>query len=129
VAVNVALDTNAVTRFLRGAPSCVQIVQTATRLAIPLFVLAELRAGFAAGNRQSRNEANLQRLLNTPRVAVLLPDEGTANHYAQLFVQLRIQGTPIPTNDLWIAALVLQHDLILCTSDSHFKHLAQLPIC
>ena len=127
--MKVALDTNAVTRFMRGEPACVQIVQTASHLFIPLFVLAELRAGFATGNRQSSNEANLQRFLNTPRVEVLLPDEGTANHYAQLFAQLRMQGTPIPTNDLWIAALVLQHDMILCTADGHFKHLAQLPLC
>jgi predicted nucleic acid-binding protein len=127
--MNVALDTNAVTRFMRGESSCVRIVQTANRLVIPLFVLAELRAGFAAGNRQSSNEANLRRFLNTPRVEVLLPDERTASHYAQLFVQLRMEGTPIPTNDLWIAALVLQHDLILCTSDSHFQHLPQLPTC
>jgi len=127
--MRVALDTNAVTRFLRGEPTCVQVVQTASQLAIPLFVLAELRTGFAAGNRQSSNEANLQRLLNAPRVEVLLPDERTASHYAQLFVQLRQQGTPIPTDDLWIAALVLQHDLILCTADGHFQHLAQLPTC
>ena len=127
--MNVALDTNAVTRFMRGESASVQIVQTASRLVIPLFVLAELRAGFAAGNRQSSNEANLQRFLNTPRIEILLPDEGTVSHYAQLFVQLRMQGTPIPTNDLWIASLALQHDLILCTVDSHFKHLTQLPTC
>ncbi len=127
--MKVALDTNAVTRFMQGDSACIQIVQSASRLAIPLFVLAELRAGFAASNRQTGNEANLQRFLNVPRVEVLLPDEGTASHYAHLFVQLKKQGTPIPTNDMWIAALALQHGLILCTVDSHFKHLAQLPTC
>jgi tRNA(fMet)-specific endonuclease VapC len=127
--VNVALDTSAVSHFMRGKDRYVQVVKTATRLYLPLFVLAELRAGFAAGKRQSGNAANLQRFLNTERVDVLLPDEGTAKEYAQLFVQLRKQGTPIPTNDLWIAALVLQHGLILCTADSHFRHLPQLVTC
>jgi predicted nucleic acid-binding protein len=41
-------------------------------------------------------------------------------------LQLRRQGTPIPTNDLWIAALVLQHDLVLCARDRHFDHLPQI---
>ena len=127
--MNVALDTSAVSRFMQGEGSSVQIVRTAIRLYLPLFVLAELRAGFAAGNRQSSNAANLQRLINTSRVEVLLPDEGTAYHYAELFVQLRRQGTPIPTNDLWIAALALQHGLILCTADRHFRHVAQLVTC
>lgn len=127
--MNVALDTSVVSRFMRGEGTYVQIIRTAVRLYLPLFVLAELRAGFAAGNRQSSNAANLQRLINTPRVEVLLPDEGTAYQYAELFVQLRKQGTPIPTNDLWIAALVLQHGLILCTADRHFQNLPQLVTC
>ncbi len=48
------------------------------------------------------------------------------NRYTDLFRQLRRQGTPIPTNDLWIAALVLQHDLVLCARDRHFDHLPQI---
>lgn len=62
-------------------------------------------------------------------MAVLLPDEDTAHHYARLFLQLRRQGTPIPTNGLWIAALVVQHDLLLLARDAHFDHLLQLPRC
>ncbi len=127
--MNVALDTCAYSDFMRGNALCVQVVRTATRLFLPLFVVAELRAGFVVGNKESKNAANLQRFFNTPRVEVLLPDEGTANQYAQLFVFLKKQGTPIPINDLWIASLVLQHNLILCTSDSHYRHIPQLPTC
>lgn len=127
--MKVALDTNAYTGFMRGDAVSVQVVRSATHLFLPLFVLAELRAGFAAGNQASKNSASLQRFLNTPRVEVLLPDEGTTIHYAKLYVFLRKQGTPIPTNDLWIASLVLQHNLILCTSDVHFGHIPQLPTC
>jgi predicted nucleic acid-binding protein len=65
--------------------------------------------------------------LNSPRVAVLYPDEDTTHHYARVFVQLRAQGTPIPTHDMWVAALCLQHNLLLYTRDSHFDCLPQLP--
>ena len=69
----------------------------------------------------------MQRFLNSERVEVLFSDEDTNHHYARLFRQLRTQGTPIPTNDLWIAALVQQHDLLLAARDRHFDHLPQLP--
>jgi tRNA(fMet)-specific endonuclease VapC len=62
-------------------------------------------------------------------IDVPLPDEKTAEHYGRLFAQLRAQGTAIPTNDLWIAALVVQHGLVLYTSDAHFNHLSQISVC
>lgn len=127
--MNVALDTNAYSDFMRGDPARVAIVRAARSIVLPLIVLGELRAGFAAGNRESSNAANLQRFLGSPRVSVLLPDEQTTHHYAQLHLQLRDKGAPIPTNDLWIASLVLQHSLVLCTSDRHFRQLPQVVIC
>jgi tRNA(fMet)-specific endonuclease VapC len=121
--VNVALDTNAYSDFMRG------VVQAATQIYVPLIVLGELRAGFRAGRRSSANERNLQQFLGTPRVGVLLPDEATSHQYADLIVLLRRQGTPLPINDVWIAALALQHNLVLCTSDAHFQHIPHLPKC
>jgi tRNA(fMet)-specific endonuclease VapC len=94
---------------------------------VPLIVLGELRAGFLAGSRGTENEAGLARFLNSPRVDVLLADGDTGHHYARLFHQLRRQGTPIPTNDIWIAALVAQHQLYLFARDAHFDHLPQIP--
>ncbi|MCH8511953.1 MAG: hypothetical protein LAT83_09915 [Kiritimatiellae bacterium] len=61
-------------------------------------------------------------------MSVLCMDAATCFQYARLFKQLREQGTPIPTNDLWIAALVEQHTLFLYTRDHHFQHLPQLPL-
>ena len=127
--MNIALDTNAYSDFMRGDGDRVRIVRAARSISMPIVVLGELRAGFAAGNRQSSNAANLQRFLASPRVSVLLPDEQTAHHYAQLHLQLRNQGVRIPTNDLWIASLVVQQDLVLCTSDRHFRHLPQVVTC
>ena len=127
--MNIAPDTHAYRDFMRGDGNRVRVVRTARAIALPLIVLGELRAGFAAGNRESANAANLRRFLASPRVSVLLPDEQTTHQYAQLHFQLRAKGAAIPTNDLWIAALVVQHDLLLCTSDRHFRQLPQVATC
>jgi predicted nucleic acid-binding protein len=94
---------------------------------MPFITLAELRAGVLCGTIARRNESVLIRFLNRPRVCVLYADEGTTHHFARVFAQLRAQGTPIPTSDMWIAALALQHDLLLDSRDEHFRHLPQLP--
>ena len=127
--MKIALDTNAYSDFMRGEPNRVQILRAGGLIFLPLIVLGELRAGFAAGNQESTNAANLQRFLNSPRVSLLIPDEQTTHHYAQLYLQLRKKSVIIPTNDLWIAALVVQHNLVLCTSDAHFQQLPQIPKC
>ena len=127
--MNVALDTNAYSDFMRGKAERVDVVRAAHSICLPLIVLGELRAGFAAGRRESTNAANLQRFLNSPRVSVLLPDEQTTHHYARLYLHLRARGLAIPTNDLWIASLAVQHDLVLCTSDSHFDQMPQVVTC
>ena len=127
--MNVALDTNAYSDFMRGVATRVDVVRSARSISMPLVVLGELRAGFAAGNQESVNAANLQRFLSSPRVSVLLPDEQTTHHYARLHLQLRSKGAAIPTNDLWIASLALQHSLVLCTSDRHFRQIPQVVTC
>ena len=124
--MRVALDTNRYVDFCRGEPEAVQVVQQAHEILLPFVVLAELRAGFLCGTRGRQNERTLTKFLNSDRVRILNPDEQTTHHYGRLFKQLREQGTPIPTNDIWIAALVAQHDLTLFARDRHFEHLPQL---
>ena len=124
--MRLALDTNSYTDFCRGKPQVVESLETAASILLPLIVIAELRAGFAVGSRGSDNERILQQFLIQPGVEVLSPDEETTFHYGAVYRQLRSQGTPIPTNDMWIAALVQQHGLVLMHRDSHFKHLPQL---
>jgi len=126
VAVRVALDTNRYTDLCRGDRAVVEVVELAGEVWLPFIVLGELRAGFAVGTQGPRNEAVLRRFLLKPGVAVLYADEQTTHHYATVYRQLRKQGTPIPTNDMWIAALVLQHSLTLYDRDAHFDHIAQL---
>lgn len=95
---------------------------------LPFVVLGELRAGFAVGTQGASNERGLARFLTLPGVTVLHSSDDTARQYAMLYRQLRVQGTPVPTNDLWIAALVIEHDLDLCSRDAHFERLPQLRI-
>lgn len=126
--MKLAVDTNRYRDFCVGLPDVVSSFRAADRIFMPFVVLAELRAGFACGTLARRNERVLNLFLDRPRVEILSADEQTTFHYARLFAQLRQQGTPIPTNDLWIAALVVQHSLSLCTRDRHFSHLPQIPI-
>jgi tRNA(fMet)-specific endonuclease VapC len=126
MAVRLALDTNRYTDLCRGDVSVVETVELAHEVWLPFIVLGELRAGFAVGSQGPRNEAVLCRFLLKAGVSVLYADDQTTHHYAALYRQLRQQGTPIPTNDMWIAALVLQHSLVLCARDTHFDALPQL---
>lgn len=89
--------------------------------------LAELRAGFRGGGRSGENERTLHKFLRSPRVSVLFADDATAHLYADLFADLRRAGTPVPTNDLWIAALVVQHGFTLLTRDAHFDRMPRVP--
>ncbi len=124
--VRLALDTNRYTDLCRGEKSVIETVERADEVLLPFIVVGELRAGFAVGSQGPRNEAVLPRFLLKPGVAILYADEQTTHHYANVYRQLRKQGTPIPTNDMWIAALALQHSLVLCARDAHFDALAQL---
>ena len=125
--MRVAIDTNRYRDFCTGIPEVVFRFREADRLFLPFVALAELRAGFLFGTLARKNESTLIRFLNRPRVTVLYADEETTYHYARTFRQLREQGTPIPTNDMWIAALTEQHGLLLYSRDDHFDNLPQLP--
>ncbi|MCH7813131.1 MAG: type II toxin-antitoxin system VapC family toxin [Planctomycetes bacterium] len=124
--MRLALDANRYVDFCRGVDAAVEPVRRAAEIVMPYLVLAELRAGFRCGGRTQQNERVLARFLQSPRVGVLFADEGTTHFYAELFAELRAAGTPIPTNDLWIAALVVQHDLTLLTRDKHFRHVSRM---
>ncbi|MBI4237160.1 MAG: type II toxin-antitoxin system VapC family toxin [Deltaproteobacteria bacterium] len=126
--MRLAIDTNAYVAVCKGSPHAIAVMRRATAILVPFVVVAELRAGFACGTRTTRNEQMLTRFLNTERVGILYADDQTSHHYARLYYQLRRQGTPIPANDLWIAALVSQHTLTLLSTDRHFTHLPQLPL-
>ena len=124
--MRIVIDTNRYTDMARGDQTVIDTIETAENTFVPIIVLAELRAGFVGGTRARDNEKKLAAFLQMPPVRVLIPDEVTTFHYAAVYGQLREQGTPIPTHDMWIAALALQHALTLYARDKHFDHIPQL---
>ncbi|MGE3310034.1 MAG: type II toxin-antitoxin system VapC family toxin [Limisphaerales bacterium] len=112
------LDTNAVSAWAEGNPACFEALRSAARLVIPTIVLGE----FYFGIRQSRHRTRYEDWLkaNLPLVEIATVAHATAQAYANIRVELRKAGTPIPANDAWIAALALQHELAVFSNDAHF---------
>lgn len=124
--MRIALDSNRYTDLRVGIPEVIEVVAQASEVHLPLIVIAEQRAGFAFGSRRAENERALAAFLRKDGVGILNPNEQTTFHYAELYAYLRKKGRPIPTNDLWIAALAIQHNLTLFDRDSDFDNLPQL---
>lgn len=127
--MKLALDTNAYSSLQLGiAPDLKALVDQAELLILPFVVDAELRAGFLRGNRKTDNYNKLQKFHNLDRVITLWPNELTNELYAQVWAELASKGEPIPTNDVWIAAICLQHQLGLASTDKHFAHVPLLQV-
>jgi len=91
-----------------------------------LVVLGELYAGFASGRHRRKNEQELRLFLSSPRVRLVNIDDETAERYALVLNGLRSAGTPIPTNDVWIAASAMQYGVVVVTTDGHYEKVAQV---
>ena len=114
------LDTNAISDLFREPPPAmlIQILSEAEEHHLPVVVLGEFRYGARFSKGRTLLESKLDRLIETNMVLQI--DEITSRAYADIRTKLRHQGTPIPENDIWIAALALQHKLKLITRDRHF---------
>lgn len=122
----ILLDTNAYTAFKIGNPEIVTILQHADIIGMSVVVLAELNSGFLAGSKYEKNVGELNAFLKSPRLRIFPVDESTVAFYAKIYATLRKKGTPIPTNDLWIAATALQQGCKLCSFDKHFLAIENL---
>ncbi len=122
----VMMDTSAYVAFLKGTPAVKGAVQGADEIVFNPVVLGELKAGFLMGRNEKRNRAILRDFLSSPRVIIAEIDEETSERYAVIVQSLRMKGTPIPTNDLWIAASAMQHGLKVLTTDKHYLEVAQI---
>jgi tRNA(fMet)-specific endonuclease VapC len=114
------IDTNAYSAFKAGDPDIGEVLRLADTIYLCPIVLGELLAGFVSGGREARNREELADFLASTRVRVLPLDGACADSYALVYLQLRRRGRPIPTNDLWLAAVALRHGLDLLTRDAHF---------
>jgi len=124
--LRLCLDTSAYSAFKRGHPEVVEALRQGREIVLNPVVLGELLAGFRAGDRFGQNQAELEAFLGSPRVRVAALDEDSALRYAEIVVHLRQQGTPIPTNDIWIAATAMQYGLQISTTDQHFARVPQV---
>ena len=116
------LDTNALSAAADDDPGVVAILSRAEQMVLPVIVLGEYRHGIAQSRNRSSYENWLAGLLHD--CMVLDIQEPTTHHYAEITLDLKRKGKPIPTNDIWIAALCRQHSLPLLSRDRHFDLVA-----
>ena len=93
-------------------------------ISIPVTAIGELYYGAFNSSRINKNVQRIEQLIST--TLILECDSGTARNYGEIKKALKEQGTPIPENDIWIAALAVQHDAILAARDRHFEHIGPL---
>ncbi|MBK6423996.1 MAG: type II toxin-antitoxin system VapC family toxin [Gemmatimonadetes bacterium] len=116
------LDTNILIALLAGEPAALTEAGRAAATFIPTIALGELYYGARKSGRPTENLEVIERLAAS---AALLPcGPETARRYGEVKAELRAAGTPIPENDIWIAALALEHSLTLVTRDAHFAVVA-----
>ena len=118
------LDTNALSAIADDEPLAIRKFSEAAGIELPVIVLGEYRFGIAQSRERDEYERWLQRLLDA--TCVLPVNEDTATHYAQIRAEPKKSGRPIPSNDLWIAALCRQHHLPLMSQDKHFDSIQNL---
>lgn len=124
----VLLDTSAYSALRRGLPAVLELVRNSDEIVLTPIVLGELRAGFLGGLRPQENERILRRFLSSQRVRVVSIDQQTSAHYAEIKGALKAAGTPIPANEVWIAASAAQHGLPVVTLDQHFERIAAIRV-
>jgi len=122
----IILDTNYYAAFKKDESAAVNLLRRTDFIGINTVILGELLAGFRCGSREEMNRKELDDFLDSPRVNLLPIDDETAEFYAQVFHELKQQGRPIPSNDLWLAASALQHGLAIATYDDHFSYISGL---
>jgi predicted nucleic acid-binding protein len=122
----VLLDTSAYSNLMRGNKIISELLDEANEVFLCAIVFGELLAGFKRGSKEKDNKAVLSDFLSVTNVGFLYVDDSTAERYAIILDYLKKGGTPIPTNDIWIAAIAMQHGLVLLTSDQHFSSLPHI---
>ena len=115
------LDTCAYVGFKLNSAETVKMIVGAELILFSPVVLGELMFGFRNGTRFKKNMADLNCFLKHDAVELVQIGKITSDRYSRIAAQLKQQGNPIPTNDIWIAAQTMEHGAELITSDQHFK--------
>jgi len=118
------LDTNIVIAIFNGETSIKEHLLKADEVFISSTVLGEL---FFGAFKSKRSKTNIKRISNfADSITILNCDKDTAQQYGIVKNKLLDKGKPIPENDIWIAAVAMQNDLILVTRDAHFDEIEEL---
>ena len=124
--MKIMLDTSAYVGFKRNINEVVEIIVTSEIILFSPVVLGELMFGFRSGNEFKKNMDDLNQFLNHDAVELVDMGKITSDRYSRIATQLKQQGTPIPTNDIWIAAQSMEHGAELISSDQHFEKISGL---
>lgn len=124
--MRILLDTSGYIKHFNGIPVFVERVVAAGEVLMSPIAIGELMLGFRQGSRFRENMNALNRFLGKDVVRLVPVSEVTADRYSRIALHLRRQGTPIPSNDMWIAAQAMEHGAELLTSDRHFEQIGGL---
>jgi len=125
---SITVDTNAFSALAKGDSLVKKVVELADDVLVPVMVIAELKFGFKNGTKESYNNGLLQEFLSLPRVETIHTTDRSAQIYAELATSLKRKGKPIPINDIWIAALAMEHNSVVVTYDKHFLIIEELKV-
>ena len=120
--MKILLDSNAYSMLMRGHEQVAELVRRSENVLMSAVVLGELLFGFRRGSRFSQNMADLRSFLDSPYVSFAPIGPVTADRYSRIAASLRAKDRPIPTNDIWIAAHVMESGAELVSADDHFSH-------
>lgn len=115
------IDTNIYSHAMRADHEVTDLLRKVDEIGISVISVGELYSGFKGGTRERENREELELFLDSPRVALYPVDINTADYYSEIVMSLKKAGTPIPTNDIWIASIAFQHGLKLFTKDVQFS--------
>lgn len=122
----VLLDSNAYSHLLSGDEKVLSLLAESDIVYMSIFVLGELYAGFKGGMKERENTRVLKQFIQKSTVELLIATEETAKVFGYIKNNLKQAGTPLPINDIWIAAHTFESGSILITYDAHFKKISQI---
>lgn len=122
----VMLDTNAYAALLSGDAAVREALAIVSEVLLPIIVVGELEAGFRGGTRYTENGAVFQLFLAKPGVRMVVCGHETSRIYGEVKDSLKRAGSPVPSNDIWIAASAIEHAAMLVTYDRHFASIRQV---
>ncbi len=117
----VLIDTNAYSKLLSGNKNVLNSLRSFSRVYVSVIVIGELFTGFRGGTKFKKNKNLLSQFLSRPKVEVINITKDTAEVFGTLKSGLKNSGTPLPINDIWIAAQAIETGSVVLTYDKHFN--------